>query len=124
MAMRNSMALCGVVLFAAPALAGELPKEGKYSGQYYSSGTSVIAMLGKDGKDGSMQGFDEICQTVGNGLRDHMTWRCIGAVGVFAEKARATGMCVVTDLPRSTHRRVCWKFCVIPGSNEAGGRGL
>lgn len=95
--MRNTIALC-VVLSAVPAVAGELPREGKYSGDYYSSGTFVMAQLGKDGKDGFMQGFDEVGESVGNGLFDHTTWRCIGQFGVFAEKGRATGMCVATDL--------------------------
>jgi hypothetical protein len=35
--MRSVIVLASV-LFASSAIAGELPKEGKYSGDYYSSG--------------------------------------------------------------------------------------
>jgi hypothetical protein len=60
--------------------------------------SQVMAALGKEAKDGFVQGFDEVGQSVGDGLFDHANWRCIGTFGVFAEKGRLTGMCVSTDL--------------------------
>jgi hypothetical protein len=96
MAMRTAIALL-FVLFASSAIAGELPKEGKYSGDYYSSGSFVVAAMNKEATQG-VRNFDEVGVTVGPGILDHMTWRCMGNLGAFAEKVRATGMCVATDL--------------------------
>ena len=94
--MRKSIVLASV-LFASAAAAGELPKEGKYSGDYYSSGSLVVAAMNKEATQG-VRNFDEVGVTVGSGILDHMTWRCMGEQGGFAEKVRATGMCVATDL--------------------------
>jgi hypothetical protein len=96
MAMRIAIALL-FVLFVSSALAGELPKEGKFSGQYYSSGTYVTAALGKDGKDGYVNGFDEVGESVGTGLMDRMSWHCLGSFGVLSGNARYSGMCIGTD---------------------------
>ena len=94
--MRTLIVLASV-LFASSAIAGELPKEGKYSGDYYSSGSFVVAAMNKEATAG-VRNFDEVGVTVGSGILDHMTWRCMGEQGGFAEKVRATGMCVATDL--------------------------
>jgi hypothetical protein len=94
MAMRTSIVLASA-LFAASAMAGELPKEGKFSGTYNAAGTYHGTAMGKDGTANSN---DELGFSVGPGIFDHVAWHCYPTFGIFAGKSRFMGLCVGNDL--------------------------
>jgi hypothetical protein len=96
MAMRNSMALCAVVLFAAPALAGELPKEGKVSATYNAVGSWKPITAGKNL---AAWIWDETGFSNGETgtLFDHLTWQCMGVGALANSEMTNKGNCVATD---------------------------
>jgi hypothetical protein len=95
MAMRTAIVLTSV-LFASAAVAGELPKEGKFSGTFHGAGTFKAATMGKD----TISGWDQMGYwliTDGPQVFDHMTWHCLGeyhAAGVVGYH----GNCIGTDM--------------------------
>lgn len=94
--MPRSIMLCVAMLSASAAMAGELPKEGKFSGTYHSSGTLKIASMGKD----TISGWDETgywLVTDGPRAFDHVTWRCMGGGHVLSGIFGYRGHCIGTD---------------------------
>lgn len=63
------------LFFGIAASARDLPKEGTYSGTFFSYGTDKITMIGRDR---GIAASDENGLSVGKGLIDHLTWHCFG----------------------------------------------
>jgi len=91
-----AVALGAAVLFAAAAMAGELEKEGSYTVTYFKDGTFKDNPVGNNLH---LDVWDEVGQSVGTGLLDHMTWHCFGVKQVLNGISETPhGYCVGTDL--------------------------
>jgi hypothetical protein len=86
--------LGAALLFGIAASAGDLPKEGTYSGTYSSFGTVKATTIGKERV---LLAFDENGLSVGQGLIDHVTWHCWGLGDTTNGMAEWHGYCVMTD---------------------------
>lgn len=92
--MLSAFTLSAAMLFGTAAIAGDLPKEGTFSGTFSAYGTSKATAVGKELL---LNAFDENGLSVGNGLFDHMTWHCWGLFDITNAMAQHHGYCVVTD---------------------------
>ena len=93
--MRITIVLTAV-LFASAAMAGELPKEGKFAGTFHGAGTFKAAAMGKD----AISGWDQMGYWLisdGPSVFDHMTWHCLGEHHVIAGIVGCHGNCIGTD---------------------------
>jgi len=90
-----AVALSVAMLFGAAAMAGELAKEGSYTVTYFKDGTSKNNPVGNKLH---LDVWDEVGQTIGAGLLDHMTWHCFGVKQVLSGISETPhGYCVGTD---------------------------
>lgn len=94
MTMRRSIMLCAAMLSASAAMAGELPKEGKFTAVYHGVGTYKAITMGKDI---TFSAWEETGYTVSDGLFDHLTWRCLGIYDAASRMAKYSGHCLTTD---------------------------
>jgi hypothetical protein len=88
--------LAGLTMFfGIAAVAGELAKEGTYSGTYAAFGTFKPAT--PEGKDRVLLVWDENGLQVTNGMFDHTTWHCWGTGDFTKGVGNDQGYCVATD---------------------------
>ena len=92
--MLSAFTLSTAMAFGAAAMAGDLPKEGTFSGTYSGFGTNKAIQIGKDRL---VDAWDQNGLTVGNGLFDHATWHCFGLYDLANGMGQAHGYCVGTD---------------------------
>jgi hypothetical protein len=90
----SGFTLSAAMFFGITANAGDLPKEGTYSGTYSAFGTIKATPIGKERL---LAVADENGVTVGNALMDHTTWHCFGLVDITRGMAQHHGYCVGTD---------------------------
>ena len=77
------------------ASAADLPKEGAFTDVAYGSGTFKGFSVGKTR---NVSAFEVDGVVVGDGLRNHMTWHCIGMAERLNQMRRSSGRCVMTDI--------------------------
>jgi hypothetical protein len=80
--------------FGAATMAADLPKEGSFTATYvgrisFQSWTTV--------KDQTFGIFDNRATSVGNGLFDHVAWRCMGTEMVQSGTGPLHAFCVASD---------------------------
>jgi hypothetical protein len=86
--------LSTAMTFGAEVMAGDLPKEGMFSGTGSTAGTYKAYPVGKDR---TLLTWDENGLSVGNGLLDHVTWHCFGLQDIASGMEQFQGYCVATD---------------------------
>jgi hypothetical protein len=91
----STFTLDAVLFFGIAANAGDLPREGSFSGTYAAYGTAKATSIGKDRV---LTVFDENGLTLGDGLTDHVTWHCWGLGDFTNTTGQDHGYCVGTDL--------------------------
>ena len=92
--MRSTFALGAAMFFGTAAMAADLPKEGTFSGTYYTFGTLKATRVGKELL---LVVFDENGLSQSNGLFDHTTWHCWGMANFVNGVGAPHGSCVATD---------------------------
>jgi len=90
-----AVTLSVAVLFVAAAMAGQLAKEGSYTATVFKDGTFKDYPVGNNLH---LDLWDEVGQSIGTGLLDHMTWHCFGVKQVLNGISETPhGYCVGTD---------------------------
>ena len=77
------------------AAAADLPKEGTFTDVAYGYGTFKGFSVGKTR---FVSAFEADGVVVGDGLRNHMTWHCIGTGERLNQMRRSSGRCSSTDI--------------------------
>jgi hypothetical protein len=92
--MLSAFTLSAGMIFAAAAIAADLPKQGTFSGTYFAFGTYRLTPIGKEL---FLSAWDENGLSVGDGFLDHLTWHCWGLYDAVKGMAQSQGYCVGTD---------------------------
>ena len=87
--------LSAAALLGTAAFAGDLPKEGTFKGNYAGAGVVKVLPIGKDNV---LILFDETGLSVGSGIVDYLTWRCIGQYDILNGTVQPGHIyCIATD---------------------------
>jgi hypothetical protein len=90
------LALTLSAAFGTVAMAGDLPKQGTYTGTYTVFGSVKFTQIGKERILLAIS--DENGMSLTNGFGDHLTWRCWGQGDYTNGIGQDSGYCVATDL--------------------------
>jgi hypothetical protein len=81
-------------LGALPLASAQMAKEGKTTGVYEGWGTAKVTAVGKERV---LITFEDFGPSKGQGIVDHMTWRCWGIGDFVNGKGRSHGYCLGQD---------------------------
>ena len=90
----SALTLGSAMFFGVAAMAGDLPKEGTFSGAYTGWGTAKATQIGKERL---LVSTDQSGVTLTNGFTDHVVWHCWGTNDAVKGMAQWSGYCTGTD---------------------------